>query len=154
MIRSVIFDWKNTLYDPESKQLLPGAIELLNLLKKEEISLMLISKGSSEMMGEAQGLGITEFFTKIIFLATPKTIESFKEFITPDPKETWFVGDRLDSEIHIGKQLHATTVWVKQGPFANQKPINNEMPEFIISNLEEAYTLFYEQLALSFTNKL
>jgi phosphoglycolate phosphatase-like HAD superfamily hydrolase len=115
---------------------------------------MLISKGTSEMMGEAQQLEITEYFTKIIFLATPKTIESFKEFITADPKETWFVGDRLDSEIHIAKQLHATTVWLKQGPFAIQKPLATEMPDFIVSNLEEAYNLFYEQLALSFTNEL
>ncbi len=154
MILSVIFDWKNTLYDPESKQLLPGSLELLNLLKKEEIPLMLISKGTSEMIGEAQRLEITDYFTKVIFLSEQKKAENFKEFITDVAKDTWIVGDRIDSEIAIGKSLGATTVWIKQGPFAKNVPNPEEIPDFIVSNLEEAYNLFYEQLALSFTNQL
>jgi len=154
VIKTIIFDWKNTLYDPESKQLLPGVSQLLTFLKREEIPLMLISKGTSEMMGEVQRLDIADFFTKVIFLTAQKTQENFTEFITENPKDTWFVGDRIDSEIHIGKQLGATTVWLKRGPFAKVTPSDVDMPSFIVSSLDEVYTLFHEQLASAFTSTL
>lgn len=36
-VSNVIFDWKRTLYDPESKQLIDGAVEILKAIKDKNI---------------------------------------------------------------------------------------------------------------------
>ncbi len=40
--------------------------------------------------------------------------------IKGDPKKTIFIGDRVRSELEIGNKLGATTIWVKQGIFADE----------------------------------
>ena len=48
MIRGVIFDFNRTLYDPDSRQLAEGALQLLGRLRSRGYAMCLISKKSAE----------------------------------------------------------------------------------------------------------
>lgn len=139
MIKTVIFDWKRTLYDPDERILLDGAIELLEFLKAKDIPMILIGKGGEDMKQEVERLGVDKFFQQIVFAEGAKDLELFKAYIDQDnSKSTLFIGDRVRSELEIGNKLGATTIWIKQGKFATEEPINgNQKPDYTVSSLND-----------------
>lgn len=40
MVDIIIFDWKRTLYDPDRKVLIKGAVEILDLMKSKNIPMV------------------------------------------------------------------------------------------------------------------
>lgn len=116
-----IFDWKRTLYDPENKNLIEGVLETLGAVSQKGGRMVLIGKGGREMYDEVERLGIKEFFDYILFEEGPKRAVQFEAFVDPkQPRQTIFIGDRLKSELTIGHDLGATTIWVRQGKFADE----------------------------------
>lgn len=139
MIKTIIFDWKRTLYDPDQQTLISGAIELLEYLKTHNVQMVLIGKGAQEMNDEVNKLGVRKYFKKVIFAKGVKDPNVFAQEITKDdPKKTIFIGDRVRSELEIGNKLGATTIWVKQGKFADEEPaIKEQEPDYTVLNLFE-----------------
>ena len=123
-IKRAVFDWKRTLYDLESGELIRGTLELLNFLRIEKVPMILIGKGGEDMQAEVERLGVLVFFENTLFAEGKKDPEVFKKYLTPDPKETLFIGDRVRSELEIGNKLGATTIWIKQGKFSEELPEN------------------------------
>lgn len=139
-----IFDWKRTLYDPESAELTEGVIELLEHLNQENSNrLILVGKGSDDMHREVKRLGVGNYFADIKFQEGDKDTSLFIEFIDKnDPKNTVFVGDRARSELAVGNSLGATTIWVKQGKFSEELPIDPVyVPTHTVCSLGEALKL-------------
>lgn len=143
MFKTVIFDWKRTLYDPDQKVLIDGAIELLDLIKSKNISMVLIGKGGDDMQLEVKRLGVGKYFRQIVFAEGEKDPAVFMSYLSKDsPRRTLFIGDRVRSELEIGKKLGATTIWVKQGKFASEGPLNKDQkPEYTVSNLTDCRLL-------------
>lgn len=143
-MNTIIFDWKRTLYDPDKKLLIKGTLTLLSTLKEKNMILVLIGKGGSDMYTEVERLGIKDYFSSIIFQQGKKDIELFKPFISKaNSKSTIIIGDRVRSEIEIGNRLKMTTIWVKQGKFLNELPINNDQkPSFTVRSLFELSKFF------------
>ena len=57
------------------------------------------------------------------------------------------IGDRVRSELAVGKSLGATTIWVKQGKFAEEGPENDQQqPDNIVSSLHACATLLRKPL--------
>lgn len=121
-MQRIIFDWKRTLYDPESHILCEGTQELLAFLDSQKIEMVLVGKGQPETVQDVIRLGIARYFLKIFFVGTTKSKELFSPFISEPSRETYVVGDRVHSEIEIGNELGATTVWIKSGLFATEFP--------------------------------
>lgn len=146
---TIIFDWKRTLYDPDSSELIQGALDLLEYLKSKNILMVLVGKGGEEMQGEVDRLEVRNYFKEIVFAQGDKDPKVFALFISEDPKQTIFIGDRVRSELWIGKDLGATTIWVKQGKFATEKPEDiSEQPDFTVGSLSECVTILQSNLAL------
>lgn len=143
MFDTVIFDWKRTLYDPDQQILIDGAKELLDLIKSNNIPMVLIGKGGDEMEDEVSRLEVKGYFKQIIFAEGTKDPHMFMPYISENgPKKTLFIGDRVRSELEIGKKLGATTIWVKQGKFAVEEPLNEDQkPEYTVSNLADCRLL-------------
>lgn len=138
MIFCIIFDWKRTLYDPDSKTLIEGAKSLLDFIKNKNIPLISVGKGGKDMQGEIDRLRVRSYFKEIVFAEGQKDPQVFKKYISADPKKTVFIGDRVRSELEIGHKLGATTIWIKQGKFANEEPENEEQkPDYQIPSLSE-----------------
>lgn len=141
---TIIFDWKRTIYDPESKQLIEGAINILKFLTTKWSKVILIGKGGEAMLQEVKRLKVEQYFSKIIFLEGKKDMKVFSEFVSiKNPKLTMIVGDRIRSEIEIGNKLNATTIWIKQGKFSGELPVSKRQePTFSVNSLADLVGFF------------
>ncbi len=141
-IAAIIFDWKRTLYDPDSKTLVEGATQLLATAQEIGAPMYLVGKGGNDMYAEAKRLDVHELFTKVVFQEGAKEEGLFKPFMSKNPRETLFIGDRIQSELAAGKSLGATTLWVRQGKFANEEPRGKDQePDYTVTSLPEAVSL-------------
>lgn len=148
MFNTIIFDWKRTLYDPDRECLIIGAKKLLEFIENEGIIMILIGKGGNEMDEEVKRLGIKRYFKQIIFAEGLKDPQMFVPYISKNnPKKTLFIGDRVRSELEIGKKLGVTTIWVKQGKFVAEIPLNTDQePDYIVSDLIDCKILLQKIL--------
>jgi FMN phosphatase YigB (HAD superfamily) len=139
VINAIIFDWKRTLYDPDKGSLIVGARDILELIKQHHIPLELIGKGGDEMYAEVDRLGVREYFADIVFHPDSKDRSLFEPKVQKsDPQATLFIGDRVRSELAIGNALHGTTIWLRQGKFADELPENEtQNPTYVVSSLAE-----------------
>ena len=85
MIKNIIFDWKRTLYNPDEMTLISGAKELLDLVKEENIPMILIGKGG-EVIQKITGETGAEIDIKddgTIMIASPdkRSIDAAREWI-------------------------------------------------------------------------
>jgi phosphoglycolate phosphatase-like HAD superfamily hydrolase len=142
-INSIIFDWKRTLYDPDTSTLIDGAIELLNYFSRLNIPLYLIGKGQQKMHDETVRLDVAKYFQDIIFVEGSKDPNDFFKYMKMNERDkTLIIGDRIKSELKVGNTLGATTIWIKQGKFANEKPETvDEIPNYTVNNLLEIINL-------------
>lgn len=142
MIKLIIFDWKRTLYDPDNKLLIDGALELLKSIKKRNIPIILVGKGGDDMNKEIKRLAVDSYFEKIIFIEGEKDLSIYKPLISKKTKDTLFIGDRVRSELEAGNKLGAITVWIKQGKFADEEPENEQQkPTFTVLRLRQCIRL-------------
>ena len=143
MINCVIFDWKQTLYDPESGELIVGAKDVLSYLKQRKATLYLVGKGADDMHDAVVRLKVKPYFKDVLFVGIEKHPDHFKRYIDEsDSSKTLIIGDKLNSEIEIGNLIGATTIQVRQGKFAGDKPeTKHQNPDMIVSSLPELLTL-------------
>lgn len=146
-MKTVIFDWKQTLYDPEAESLIDGTLKILDFLKNKKIPMVLVGKGSKDMHKEVDRLGVRDYFIHVNFREGPKDPSLYLPFVKKvRPKSSIFIGDRVRSELAVGNSLGATTIWVKQGEFATEEPENPmEQPDRTVNSLQELKKLL-EQL--------
>ncbi|OGL35608.1 hypothetical protein A3F65_00890 [Candidatus Saccharibacteria bacterium RIFCSPHIGHO2_12_FULL_47_16b] len=142
-MKTVIFDWKQTLYDPENKSLIDGALEVLNFLKNKKVPTVLVGKGAQDMHKEVKRLGVKDYFLHINFREGPKDPSLYSSFVKRHaPQKSIFVGDRVRSELAVGNSLGATTIWVRHGEFANEEPENPmEQPDYSVNSLQELISI-------------
>ncbi len=131
------------MYDPDRKVLIDGALELLDLIKAKNIPMVLIGKGAEDMQREVKRLGVDKYFRQIVFAEGDKDPQVFMPFVLKaDPERTLFIGDRVRSELEIGKKLGAVTVWVRQGKFASETPQNHDQkPDYAVSSLRDCLSV-------------
>lgn len=144
-MKLVIFDWKWTLYHPPSKQLLPGAKELIDHLHARKVKMVIIGKDQGGNMDEAvDNLGVRKYFHDIRFIKAPKTPELFNGYARGFlPEQVWVVGDRVRGEIDTGNKIDARTVWMRVGNFSNQTPESKEQePDYTFRSLHDLLEFF------------
>jgi FMN phosphatase YigB (HAD superfamily) len=142
-IHSVIFDWKRTLYDPQTKTLIDGSVEVLEYFWKCKVPLYLVGKGKQEMYDEVVRLKVQKYFNKVLFVQDSKQTKDFEKFIdSQGPKNTVVIGDRFSSEMTLGINLGTTTIWIKKGKFKDEAPENQKLkPDYTLGDLKEILDL-------------
>ena len=139
MRKIVIFDFKRTIFDPDTGKLIPGTKQVLLTLKKRDFDLFLVSHGSFKKV-LIDELGVGSYFEGIV-ISKEKSVEDFNKIITEnnvDIKNSFVVGDRVRGEIAFGNSLGFKTIWLKKGLFAEELPSNyQERPNFIVSEIKE-----------------
>jgi len=142
----IIFDFNRTLYDPEKEKLMEGTIKLLNTLKKRGVIMALLSKTTtSDRRQLIRSLGLDDYFTKVVLTSGTKNESHFTEMMEAmqvSANRCVVVGDRVKSEITIGKKLGLQTIWLRRGKFRKEVADSpKEQPDHIINNLHEIYSL-------------
>jgi len=147
MVKGVIFDFNQTLYDPRRHQLSAGAMELLEGLREKKIPMCLVSKKMFvDRRKQITKLGLDSFFSEII-VVDKKAKEDFLQCARTmhlKPHEVLVVGDRVRVEVALGKSLSMKTVWYQAGTFSRQGPREAaERPDNVISDLVEVLQCFH-----------
>jgi FMN phosphatase YigB (HAD superfamily) len=144
MIKHIIFDWKRTLYDPETKELLPGALRVLRSLSERDIELVLIGKGGVDMDEVLDSLDARKYFKAVHFVPA-KSDELFERYISKEhPEVTLVVGDRAQGEVAIGKGLGAKAIWIRAGQFKDEMPSSDDVaPDETIMDIRSLLNSIY-----------
>lgn len=117
----IIFDYFNTLYNPLTKRLFPGTVTFL-LELKEVADLYLITTENSSRKAEIINFGLNPYFKKIIFCIKKEPL-TFSKLLKRKSRVV-IVGDRIDEEIAIAKELNTPFVLVnpnKENPILTIK---------------------------------
>lgn len=142
MLSGVIFDFSRTLYDPDTKGLMPNAYELLYELIDRGYGMALIAKGDPDETGALlESLDIRGFFRKIRCLEGGKTESVFAE-CAKDMRyhnyEIAVIGNSLRKEITLANKLGMYTMWFHNGVHAHEVPKDEqEKPRVAIASLDE-----------------
>lgn len=144
-IEAVIFDYNRTLVIGEGAppQFFPETLEVLAACRARGIRMAVISVGVNPFertrefellkLGE---LGISVF--KIVAPGEPKDLQPVLDKLRLSAQACVVVGDRVTKEILEGNRVGATTVWYRNGKFAQEQPRTlEEKPNFIIDSLKE-----------------
>ena len=125
--------------------LLPGALPLLNELKKSGIKTAIVTSGSyGRQMKKIEILGLKKLVDAIIVHDIEKDVSREDCLIhalgklNEKPEKAVSVGDRIFSEIKLSNRIGMHTVQLLHGRFKNIKPKSDlEEPDFRIKKLSE-----------------
>lgn len=149
-MKSIIFDWGRTLYDPDAEDLFAGVREILPELAigHRLFIVSLASKGADEIVRRKEMIkdfGIEEYFDDIFFAKEDKDFlyEELYQKHALLPNETAIIDDRMIRGVAWGNRQGATTVWFRNGKFANEIPTKETGdPTYIISQFTELENIF------------
>ncbi len=122
MARALILDFNRTLFDPDTGELFPGVLELLEAAAASR-ELFLYSKREGGRDTLINDLGIDHFFRKVYF-ADRKDGASVKAILDEHDvavAESYVIGDLITSELQAGYDAGVETIWVRQGKFADRE---------------------------------
>jgi len=142
-MKTVIFDFNRTLYDPDTGALVPGVRELLDTLASNDYQLHLVSRFELGRTVALEELGIADAFKTTSFVSD-KT-ETIGRLVANASGDSYVVGDYLYDEIRAGNRAGARTVWFKQGRFADLVPETSEdQPWRTVRDMSEVRTALLE----------
>lgn len=134
--RAIIFDFMRTIYNPDTGALVPNSKDILDHAYKS-YDCFLVSKNGEGRDTLVSELGIDNYFKSIHYVDT-KTTDLFSEIIGNNYTDVYVVGDRISSEIATGNKLGYTTIWFKNGKFAEDGPTEESgNPNYVVLSLEE-----------------
>lgn len=115
-IKLIIFDFLYTLYDPVSGTLFSGVLETAKKLS-ESYPLVIISSTANvqERIALIKKLGLTPYFKEIIVSTkTPDLYLNVCKKYKAKPHETVVIGDNVNNEIAIAKEIGAIPVLINK----------------------------------------
>ena len=106
MIKTIIFDLIDTLYDPNSKKLFPDTLTTLDLLKNN-FSLILVTDFKEDKKRLLDDLGLEKYFDNIIISNKRNNLfESILNGNSIRASECLVIGDNEKNEIQIARNLN------------------------------------------------
>ena len=111
-MKTIIFDFNKTLYNPETDALYADAMMTCEMLRSRGYRLLLLSQQKSERSELITKMGLSTVFERVV-LTTIKDISSFERLLDGlEVVSVTVVGDGLDREIRIGSELGYRTIFV------------------------------------------
>ncbi len=120
-LKLVILDFNRTIWDPEGRAMVPGALKLLGLLRELGLRTVLVSAGEGARQDLVKSLALSEFFDGTIF-CLEKSARLFRDICSEqgvEPCDCCVIGDHIHHEIRAGNQIGALTIHVRAGLFAD-----------------------------------
>lgn len=111
-MKTIIFDFNKTLYNPETEALYADAMTTCEMLRSRGYRLLLLSQQKSERPELITKMGLSSIFERVVLTAT-KDVSSFERLLNGfETASVTVVGDGLDREIRIGSELGYRTIFV------------------------------------------
>ncbi|MBS3166532.1 HAD hydrolase-like protein [Candidatus Woesearchaeota archaeon] len=137
-MKAAIIDFNRTLFDPERNELIDRAIPLLQFLKSKNVVTVLLTREESGREDKIKS--ISRLFDRIVMVKekTQKEFENIISLLKVDSSEIVVIGDYIREEITFGNRLGMTTIRIRQGKFADEKPCTlDEKANITVSGLAE-----------------
>lgn len=127
-----VTDLDNTLCDTDILQLdesrigeltlFPGVVNVFKVLVAQEIPIVVLTSGDFVYQrSKVHQLGLTEVVDNIYVagVGEDKSVlfKKILEEYNVAPEDVVMIGDRRDSEVRVGKEFGAQTVWYKHGKY-------------------------------------
>ncbi len=146
MIKAVVFDYTNTLYDVDKDTLYPEVVEILRELQKRGIKLAVVSRAPNleERLKEFQDLDLNKYFQaiEVVLRGETKELQITLNKLGIKAEECLVIGDRVKSEILEGNKIGCVTIWIRRGRFSGEMPETDlEKPDYAINSLNELLTI-------------
>ncbi len=135
-------DFNRTLFDPDTRTLIPGAIELLDSATRQGYTCTLLAKAAPSRADLITELGLAPYLAEII-LTENKTLKQLRELeqrYDVRPEHCLMIGDRAQGEIELGYKAGWRTIWVRAGRFAIEAPLGFT-PTHTVSQLAQVSPL-------------
>ncbi len=137
-LRSIIFDWNRTLFDPDTSALDPAAAPVTRMLAQRGFRLVLFTRREQGREAMIDSTEIRGAFDDVI-VVNRKSVEALRAYLAGRgiaAPSCVMVGDRVREEIAIGNTLGMRTVWVKKGKFSVELPRERaEVPTITVPDL-------------------
>lgn len=114
-MKSIIWDFNGTVYNPETKQLYSGAKELLKKSSKKYQQVMVTAALINPVKRKEliRKMGIWNYFDQIdISFKTPKLFLNLCDKLNCSSKDVYVIGDGYFKEIVTGNKLGMKTIWI------------------------------------------
>ena len=138
-----VTDFNRTIFDPDRRSLIHGAVEVLQAVKAHGFVSVLLSQAVENRRKLIAELGLEPYFDEIILTST-KTPAILAELATrhrAKPEHSFVLGDRAHGEIALGAAAGWRTIWLQAGRFADELPAANRRPTHTIHSLAEVPSL-------------
>ncbi len=132
----------------EKLALIPGAIEILEKLKKAGLIIGLVSNSifpEKYHLGEMERFGLLKYFDYTIFSSSignrkpgKAIFEMALDRANAAASQAIFIGDRFDADIVGAKKMGIAAVWIRHD---NRDNPDNVVPDYSILNLSELETI-------------
>ena len=135
-MKTIIFDFNRTIFDPDSGALATGAKKVLRTLQTRGFALLLLSRKERGRKERVRTLDIERNFLGVYFV-DEKTSQEFQRLFAAHSvsiPESYVIGDRLEEEIAIGNEFGLRTIWIKHGDGEIESKIR---PAFIAKSLSD-----------------
>ena len=145
-IKTIIFDWGRTLFDPKIKKELPESEEILLYCKQKGYkicvaSLVRIGTTLEERVSQIKSLPLRKYID-IFEVSEDKEkdvmLNKLIQKLNLPKEEILLIDDRMVKSIKYGNKNGYLTVWLQKGPFANELPnAETGIPTYTIKSLLE-----------------
>lgn len=146
-MKAVVFDYNRTIFNPDTKEIIPEARDAIELLCQSKLKLFLISKGGDDRRKQIATLDIIQFFDYVTVVPEKSTTD-FQQCKDMCEKNTMFfaIGDRLREEIHHANICDMITIRFKNGEFSSEEPTKpSEQPKYTVTSLMDAVRIILEK---------
>lgn len=148
MIKAIIFDWGRTCWNSEEKRLADNVEDVLVFLKSKNLPLALVSlvnKENTEPLEKRRQRIETSLIRKYfdVFIIgegynKDRFLEDALQKLKISPADILVVDDRVIRGIAWINRKGGTSIWFKNGKFANELPKNDdEKPNFTVNSMKE-----------------
>lgn len=136
----IIFDFNRTIYDPDTRALVPHARRVLWVLGRRGHRVFLLSRKEPGRQSAFRALGLDRYFfgSAFVDVKTKETLSRIMRKNKTPPNETVVVGDYVKEDIACGNAIGAKTIWVRRGKFARVLPsAPQEEPTHTVRDIRE-----------------
>ncbi len=139
----IIWDFNRTIYDPDTKKLVPGVRGVLDALFASGCTMVLVSRHEGQRRLLLQKYHLEKYFADVRFVEQ-KSTALFREIVAQFPHDrVYVIGDYLHSEIYYGNATGAHTIWLKRGKFAHMTTRSNQdAPDDVAHNMQDVARIF------------
>ena len=140
MTRLVIFGWNQTLWNPETQQLFPGVIAVLEILSKKyslALAELIEKRDISQSLEQVNLIGVEKYFDKVHFKSN-NSDSMYLDMLTyfeVKPEEVVLVDSRESGGIQFGNEIGSRTIFLRQKKLKEEHPYEGEVkPTYIIDS--------------------